>query len=411
MSSPIFTMRSEPQQEQAVGASITTRSRGRCSGNGLRTGRRRSNPATVVVFANFPAAISSSVAAASSSSSCNSIWSISRARRSELWPYCSRRSLAISSRRCLIIASEVETTARACASSLSAASARASEAASAARNLAISEAASDMAEAYHAGPRKPIKIGLVQADLSRLCRALRPARIAPVDPLQKIPELGRGDLHRLAASAGRPDELSRLQALRVERHADPIVPEQLDQVALAPAKAEDLAGMRIAPKPCWTVSASVFMPRRMSVTPPAIQTRTPAGKAIIGPPAPGAAAPCIFGSTDDGTSKPPSVPQHDLELDIGLVRPWPAPSRALPRAPPRDRQRHECRRRLATKLTARDTAAAISSAASATHHAAAPSTRPAGAPESSPPPSGSCLHRSSADDAAHPRQRGLRSRV
>lgn len=109
-------------------------------------------------FTTFSATISSSVAAASSSSSCNSIWSIRRARRSDLWPYCSRRSLAISSRRCLIIASEVETTARVCASSLSAASARASEAASAARNLAISEAASDMAETYHAGIGKPMKI-------------------------------------------------------------------------------------------------------------------------------------------------------------------------------------------------------------------------------------------------------------
>jgi len=34
----------------------------------------------------FPAAISSSVAAASSSSSCISIWSIGWARRSALWP-------------------------------------------------------------------------------------------------------------------------------------------------------------------------------------------------------------------------------------------------------------------------------------------------------------------------------------
>ncbi|KAA8605158.1 hypothetical protein AL037_21530, partial [Salipiger aestuarii] len=41
MSSPIFTMRSDPQQEQAEGASITTRWRGKCSGNGLRAGRRR----------------------------------------------------------------------------------------------------------------------------------------------------------------------------------------------------------------------------------------------------------------------------------------------------------------------------------------------------------------------------------
>lgn len=107
-SSPIFTIRAEPQQEQTVGASITTRSRSRCSGNGLRARRRRSNPATVVVFANLIAAIASSMAAATSSSSCSSIWSIQRARRSELQPYCSRWSLAISSRRCEIIASEVE---------------------------------------------------------------------------------------------------------------------------------------------------------------------------------------------------------------------------------------------------------------------------------------------------------------
>jgi hypothetical protein len=62
----------------------------------------------------------------------------------------------------LIIASEVETTARDCARALSAASARASEAASAARNLAISEAASDMAEAYHADVEKPMEIGVVK---------------------------------------------------------------------------------------------------------------------------------------------------------------------------------------------------------------------------------------------------------
>jgi hypothetical protein len=35
-SSPIFTIRSDPQHAQAEGASTTTRSRGRCSGNGFR---------------------------------------------------------------------------------------------------------------------------------------------------------------------------------------------------------------------------------------------------------------------------------------------------------------------------------------------------------------------------------------
>jgi hypothetical protein len=49
ISSPIFTMRSEPQQVQVVGASTTTRSRGRCSGKGLRTGLRRVKARTVLV--------------------------------------------------------------------------------------------------------------------------------------------------------------------------------------------------------------------------------------------------------------------------------------------------------------------------------------------------------------------------
>ena len=50
--------------------STTTRSRGRCAGNGLRPGRRRVNPSTwVVPAAARSAASSSSVALASSSSS------------------------------------------------------------------------------------------------------------------------------------------------------------------------------------------------------------------------------------------------------------------------------------------------------------------------------------------------------
>ena len=52
-----------PQHSQAVGGSITTRSRGRWSGKVLRSGRLRVNPATVVVLATaISAAISSSVA-------------------------------------------------------------------------------------------------------------------------------------------------------------------------------------------------------------------------------------------------------------------------------------------------------------------------------------------------------------
>src|ERR1019366_2744337 len=66
-----------PQQAQAVGPGTIRRSRGRCSGNGLRDGRRRAKDATfvvafVVLAAAISAASSSCVAEASSSSSVSS---------------------------------------------------------------------------------------------------------------------------------------------------------------------------------------------------------------------------------------------------------------------------------------------------------------------------------------------------
>jgi hypothetical protein len=149
-SSPIFAIRSDPQQAQVEEASTTTRSRGRCSGNGFFTGLRRSKARTFVTFsAACSARMASSAAAVSSSSSCNSSWSISRAVRSALRPYFSRLSIAISSFRPAIIASDADTTAFDRASS-------AFVAASSVRNISSSEAASDMAEVYHAGPGKPM---------------------------------------------------------------------------------------------------------------------------------------------------------------------------------------------------------------------------------------------------------------
>jgi hypothetical protein len=63
MVSPSFRSLLPPQHWQVVGPGTTTRSRGSCSGNGLRAGRLRVNAATFVVFAAaFSAAISSSVA-------------------------------------------------------------------------------------------------------------------------------------------------------------------------------------------------------------------------------------------------------------------------------------------------------------------------------------------------------------
>ena len=145
-SSPIFTIRAEPRQVQAAGASITTRSRGRCSGKALRDGRRRSlGGALLAVATALSTVISSSVAVASSSSSCNSSWSISRVQRSDDAPYRARFSWAISSFNAEINASELDTTARTCTSS-------ALVAASSARSFSSSDEASDMAIFYHADP-------------------------------------------------------------------------------------------------------------------------------------------------------------------------------------------------------------------------------------------------------------------
>src|ERR1700687_3130735 len=75
-SSPSLDNRDPPQQAQLDGAAIITRSRGRCSGNGLREGRLRVKADTVVVLAfaaACSAAISSSLAVVANSSSCNSI--------------------------------------------------------------------------------------------------------------------------------------------------------------------------------------------------------------------------------------------------------------------------------------------------------------------------------------------------
>jgi hypothetical protein len=71
-SSPSFDSFNEPQHGQAAGAQTTTRSRGRCAGNGFRAGRRRAKGMTWLDNAVRSAASSSSVAAASASSNCSS---------------------------------------------------------------------------------------------------------------------------------------------------------------------------------------------------------------------------------------------------------------------------------------------------------------------------------------------------
>ena len=89
------------------------------------------------------------------------------------------------------------------------------------------------------------------ADPSFFCvspRALRPVgelRIPPVDPLEHIGHLRGRDRHRVRARR-RPDELSAVEPLGVERQADPVVPEDFRKIAATPAENVEIARVRIA---------------------------------------------------------------------------------------------------------------------------------------------------------------------
>lgn len=82
----------------------------------------------------------------------------------------------------------------------------------------------------------------------RSARTLRPPAqlwIPPVDPLQHIGHLRRRDRYR-AVRRRRPDELAAVQTLGIERHAQPIMPKNLDQIAAATPEDVEIASMRIA---------------------------------------------------------------------------------------------------------------------------------------------------------------------
>ena len=140
----------------------TTRSRGRCSGNGVRPDRRRRvKPFTCVVpAAACSAASSSSVAFASSSSSWSSIWSRRRCLRSDRWPKSSRRSFSIISFMAAICASASDTFASAFAARASASVAFASASValtSAAASAAFSASMSDPSGIPGSESRQPLR--------------------------------------------------------------------------------------------------------------------------------------------------------------------------------------------------------------------------------------------------------------
>ena len=81
--------------------------------------------------------------------------------------------------------------------------------------------------------------------LSSTGRAPGVLGITPVDALQHVAELGRRQSHR-ATLRRRPDEPPTVQALGVERHAQAIVPDDLDQASAAATEHKQITRMRVA---------------------------------------------------------------------------------------------------------------------------------------------------------------------
>src|SRR5687767_2543467 len=87
----------------------------------------------------------------------------------------------------------------------------------------------------------------VSAPFLSSCRQRTPGslRVPPINPFEQVTELCRGDRDDTIGRR-RPEEATPLQALGVEREAEPVVPENLDQITSAATKGKDIARVRVA---------------------------------------------------------------------------------------------------------------------------------------------------------------------
>ena len=72
-------------------------------------------------------------------------------------------------------------------------------------------------------------------------------RIPPIDSIEHVGQL-RGRDSNYAVGRRWPDEAAFLQPFGVERHAETVMPKNLDQVASGASKDVKIAGMGIAPQ-------------------------------------------------------------------------------------------------------------------------------------------------------------------
>src|SRR5258705_14011522 len=92
------------------------------------------------------------------------------------------------------------------------------------------------------GPELPPSRG------QNLAGPLRPegmTRVPPIDPVEHVGKLCRRNGNH-PVRRRRPDELAVLQPLGVERHAEAVMPENLDEIAAPSSENIQIAGMRIA---------------------------------------------------------------------------------------------------------------------------------------------------------------------
>ena len=151
---------------------------------------------------------------------------------------------------------------------------------------------------------------------SRCCRPPCALRVPPVNALQHVGELRRRDDNDAIGRRG-PDELVALQPLGVERHAQSVMPKHLHEVAPAPTEHKEIAGMRIAlQRPC---RVRPFMPRRISVWPVAIHTRTPEEMGIIAAAVPSSPPPPVR-IDGPGNTQTNAAPKLQLDQRYGRRR-------------------------------------------------------------------------------------------
>src|SRR4051812_6234277 len=85
------------------------------------------------------------------------------------------------------------------------------------------------------------------------------ARVTPIDPVEHV-----GQLRRRYGNAPvrrrRPQKTALLEPLGIERHAEPVVPDNLDQIAAAPPKNIEVAGMRVPSKRLLDLQSQALHP-------------------------------------------------------------------------------------------------------------------------------------------------------